>query len=161
MTQVIAANIMNNLQELPAIDCEKDCSCDFEKIFDKTLTIGDMKGALLENTEAFANFKDILNQASSEVNVENSLDLTLSRDITEIISELESAVEESKKDEDNAELAVIAVDSAPFQQVLTLNTASVEQEETLAVSQQIPFKQPAKTEKETLEELEIPLKEDV
>lgn len=143
MTQAIAANILNNLQEVPAKDCGMDCSCDFEKIFDETLTIGDMKEALLENIEAFADFKEILEQVSSEVNVENSLDLTLARDINEMITELRGVAEkanveleaelnseqsqeeneETDEETDEEAAAVIISETTPFQQILSLNTS--------------------------------------
>jgi len=73
---------------------------DFNKILDKTieqsdsLTLGDMKDISLNGDmfEALQAFKDVLFQTTREVNMENSLDLTLARDITEIISQLKSAI---------------------------------------------------------------------
>lgn len=85
----------------------------FASILDKTLenqnfTLGDMKGTNLlgDMSEKVDNFKDILIQAAREVNMENSLDLTLARDITEIINQLKNAVhpvltESNETDETN------------------------------------------------------------
>lgn len=73
---------------------------EFNSILDKTLhkketTLGDIKDNidLAEDVaEITDNFREILLQASQEVNLENSLDLTLARDINEIIGQLQAAV---------------------------------------------------------------------
>lgn len=84
----------------------------FNKIFDKAAgkeegTAGDIK---VENTDGdmqkkIESFKETLSQAAREVNMEKATDLTLARDITEIISQLQAAVngEFSLSDSINAE----------------------------------------------------------
>ena len=57
-----------------------------------------------EKAESWADFKEILSQITDEANIETSLDLTLARDINEIISQLKQAVEDTaevvKSDDD-------------------------------------------------------------
>lgn len=106
MTQAIASNIMNNLGELPVNSAVTDnVSADFEAIFDKTMTLGDIKNVLLEGASELTDFKEILNHVSNEVNVENSLDLTLARDINEIITQLKNAVTDSELNEEITDIA--------------------------------------------------------
>ncbi len=81
-----------------AATTDEKSSENFNKILDKTIdkssyTLGDMKnsnGDMSDNkTEDFEN---ILIQATHEANMEKSLDLTLARDITEIINQLRSSI---------------------------------------------------------------------
>lgn len=46
-----------------------------------------------ENSENWSEFKNLLTEISKEANVETSLDLTLAKDITEIIDQLKEAIE--------------------------------------------------------------------
>lgn len=94
-----------------------DKSADFDAIFDKSIdkehnkvlkenqesfitdtkTIKDAKDAFSQNASDksvdWLNFKNILKEITDEANVETSLDLTLARDINEIISQLKNAIE--------------------------------------------------------------------
>ena len=73
----------------------------------KTQTLGDVKesfqkigGAVSEEVQSF---KDLLSKLIDESNAESSLDLTLARDINEIISELKEAAGITNDEEENAE----------------------------------------------------------
>lgn len=154
MTQAIVTNIIKNLSEVSAKDGGMDKTADFEKIFDKSMTIGDMKNSKLEEVQSLSDFKEILEQASSEVNVESSLDLTLARDITEIITELRSAVEEAEPEEeaDEENVAVVVPETTPFQQIFSLNTPK----ETAEIVQKAPVEiiKPQEKTEESVEEVE-------
>ncbi len=73
----------------------------------KTQTLGDVKesfqkigGAVSEEVQSF---KDLLSKSIDESNAESSLDLTLARDINEIISELKEAAGITNDKEENSE----------------------------------------------------------
>ena len=111
----------------------------FNSILDKTLhkketTLGDIKDNidLAEDVaEITDNFREILLQASQEVNLENSLDLTLARDINEIIGQLQAAVS----------VAVNADSEAVSEIAESVNTAianTTESLKTLAEEIEIP-----------------------
>ena len=104
----------------------------FENVFDKTLnkivdkldsknvnsdnkvsTIEDVK-VLSQDEEqniesnSWIEFKDILTEITKEANVETSLDLTLARDINEIIAQLKEAVENASESiEDNVDVEMM------------------------------------------------------
>lgn len=120
MTQAII-NTLNNLENTllnnkvqnPAMD---KSGFDFERVFENksTKTIGDLKSK--ENPAAkpdeLEEFRKFLKKATSEANVETSLDLTLARDINEIISQLKDAVEEvSESEKSNLENLVSATET--------------------------------------------------
>lgn len=105
MTTAIA-NTLNNIEEfLPQTKQDStqnfgvDKNLNFKKVLDSKieenpqLTLGDFKKTFTNNSEALNNFKKILKKATNEANVESSLDLTLAKDITEIISELKENLE--------------------------------------------------------------------
>ena len=131
-----------------AVSGEKT-SDNFNKILDKTIdkdscTLGDMKKSNGDMSDKIKNFKNILIQATREVNMEKSLDLTLARDITEIIDQLKAAINEdlSEDESDNesdettdvlnisdndnvSEIQIPAENEHVFEQVLTMiNTLS-------------------------------------
>ena len=94
---------------------------DFKKVFDKTLDKNSDKSCINtntdentksettneildfeqvkeslnkeENSENWSEFKNLLTEISKEANIETSLDLTLAKDITEIIDQLKEAIE--------------------------------------------------------------------
>ena len=100
---------------------------DFKKIFDKTVdkvksnqsdtdklnhTISFVKEKGLEEkdnvnsakvVENWADFKEVLTKITEEANAETSLDLTLARDINEIISQLKDAIEQASEIIENTE----------------------------------------------------------
>ena len=110
MTQALTKNLDKITNTMLAADKQapsyaadsksnKTFSDDFNKLLNKTkekqnYTLGDIKDNSLfgDMSEKIANFKEILIQATREVNMEKSLDLTLARDITEIISQLKNAI---------------------------------------------------------------------
>ena len=123
MNQMVSSNFkLNNLEEMMTKAkspvettisvTDKDCR-NFEKIFDKTInanadtqiqegksigekqTINDVQvsNTLSNNDENWTEFKNILNEITEEANAETSLDLTLARDINEIITQLKEAIE--------------------------------------------------------------------
>ena len=103
-TKKVASEVTENKSS--GIDCMTQ---DFKKVLEKTidktskaeekvLTISDLKSGVEDLdteslTENWTEFKDILTQITDEANVESSLDLTLARDINEIIAQLKEAVE--------------------------------------------------------------------
>lgn len=122
MTQAII-NTLNNLEDTllnnnkvqnPSMD---KSGVDFEKVFEnkalksETKTLGDLKSEKPAiNTDKLEDFREFLKKATSEANVESSLDLTLARDINEIISQLKDAVEEvSEGEKSNLEENLLTV----------------------------------------------------
>ncbi len=105
MTQAIVNNLdmLNNavLTE-PAADADanQSASSNFDSILgeitknNENCTLGDMKNSDLDGdmSEQLESFKEFLLQTTREVNMEKSLDLTLARDITDIIKQLQSAI---------------------------------------------------------------------
>ena len=118
MTQTVI-NTLSNIEQMFSNKLEKqkvsetfnsstDKIKDFKKILDSTLsenreglTINDFKENILvrgdNNKIASLEFKKILQEVTEESNVETSLDLTLARDISEIISQLKEAVENANE----------------------------------------------------------------
>lgn len=122
MTQAVSNNL-NNLQEMVSqvnqvsnkitettraadvVSTEKvsDKLVDFSKVLEKQVakddakTIADLKnGNFVDQAETdWANFREVLSQITGEKNIETSLDLTLARDINEIISQLKEAIDET------------------------------------------------------------------
>lgn len=96
---------LNNLQNTDnAEKNSKDVIEDIKKIIEQCSDI-DLKGILKEKistaladteiTEQWVEFREVLSEIVSEANVETSLDLTLAKDINEIISQLKEAVEKT------------------------------------------------------------------
>ena len=152
MTQALANNldIPNTGSQKPASSAatvsDAKESDNFNKILDKTIdkgTLGDMKNSGGDMSEKMENFKNVLIQATREVNMEKSLDLTLARDITEIINQLKTAIdgeiaveekeetadsmnlEKKEEDDENTSAVVLPAEPQPvFEQLLTfINTA--------------------------------------
>ena len=113
MTEAITSNydLLNTAQigteVIPAVapvaETGMDKTSDFTLILDKQIsniqTLGDLKNTIKisDSTDKMADFKEFLAQATSEANVETSLDLTLARDINDIISQLKGAIDENSK----------------------------------------------------------------
>ncbi len=109
-------NISGDLKKVLGSNTKKDSS-----------TIADVKEVVSTDqkmTIVSEDFKEILEKATDEANVETSLDLTLARDINEIISQLKEAVEnateiiEESKEESSDE--VLANDLIEAEESLTL-----------------------------------------
>lgn len=115
MTSTIV-NTLNNLEKMLSTQSEvqkvseklhsgMDKAKDFKKIFDssisknETKSIKDVKDSQIMHNNSIASneFKTILKEVSKEANVETSLDLTLAKDINEIISQLKEAVEDANE----------------------------------------------------------------
>ena len=124
MTSTIV-NTLNNLEKMFSTQsevqkvCEKlhsgmDKSKDFKKIFDSSISKNETKSitdvkksqSMHKNSIASNEFKKILKEASKEANVETSLDLTLAKDINEIISQLKEAVEDANEAIDSVGVAL-------------------------------------------------------
>ncbi len=142
MTQAISTNydILNNMKlaaEQPPVSDDsgamKTTGIDgsvvaprFNTILDKTIkkadcTLGDIKNNInhtWDMAEITDNFREILMQASQEVNMENSLDLTLARDINEIVSQLQAAVSVAV----NADFESVNVENSNYTNAESLNT---------------------------------------
>ncbi|MCQ2753915.1 MAG: flagellar hook-length control protein FliK [bacterium] len=117
MTQALINNL-NDLQNslMQGQQSKKDLSTvtnpgkdekDFSKIIDsqidkttKPSTLGDLKNSLINN-DKLADFKKILEKATGEANEETALDLTLARDISEIINQLKEGLEDSTEESNN------------------------------------------------------------
>lgn len=107
-------DILNNAQisadtipaVTPIVKTAMDDTSDFTDILDKQIlntqlkTLGDIKNTvqLSDVSDKMADFKEFLAEATSEANVESSLDLTLARDINDIISQLKGAIDEQSQD---------------------------------------------------------------
>lgn len=122
MTQAISNNL-NNLQEMvsqvnqvsnkiPEVTKTTDLISkdnvsgklvDFSKVLEKQVakddikTISDLKNSKFvdKNETDWVNFREVLSKITGEKNIETSLDLTLARDINEIISQLKEAIDET------------------------------------------------------------------
>lgn len=130
MTQALVNNLdilsTDNQKSVNSATAVSDTktSDNFNKILDKTIdkgTLGDMKNSGGDMSEKIENFKNVLIQATREVNMEKSLDLTLARDITEIINQLKTAINDEITDEE------------PEQLVDTSDLANEDDEKTSAV----------------------------
>ena len=111
MTQAVT-NIYNNLNEALMKDTSVVSAvtkpADFTKVLDEKIdaesvpmTIGDMKSALNSNiTNMMSDLQETITNATNEANMENSLDLTLARDIKDIIKQLRSSLNISIEDID-------------------------------------------------------------
>ena len=124
MTSTIV-NTLNNLEKMFSTQSEDqkvyeklhsgmDKSKDFKKIFDSSISKNETKSitdvkksqSMHKNSIASNEFKKILKEASKEANVETSLDLTLAKDINEIISQLKEAVEDANEAIDSVGVAL-------------------------------------------------------
>ena len=134
MTQAVA-NTLNNLEQMISSQSNlqkvsgdtisaMDKTQDFTKVFESTLnkeisTIDDVKlktsqesAEIKDDTIISIEFKEILQEATDEANIETSLDLTLAKDINEIITELKEAVENTSEiiEDFSSEDSVVIVD---------------------------------------------------
>lgn len=171
MTEIAADNynILNNLKigevaDSTAAGSASGCGHDFGSVLDKKVetitekidktskTLGDVKNALLggELSDNLTDFREILKNTAGEINMENSLDLTLARDISDIITQLkESAAGNTDAevseltDEDEENEASADENLTAFEQLFALNsqnnlstmqTATSDETETLVSS---------------------------
>lgn len=113
-------NSLNNMNEtvnlgsvkIGSAQTESSNNSDFQQVLDlkndvlstdsSLSTIGDMKNptAIDDKTNKFSELKKILSQAFRETNEESALDLTLARDINEIISQLKGELDGLKSSDD-------------------------------------------------------------
>ena len=114
---------------------------------DKKLDFSEIKAAIkdLKNTnteemdivENWSEFKDLLTEITSEANVETSLDLTLAKDINEIITQLKEAVEKTDEIiEDSLDVEIAAKDSTLLNSEL-LNASDNKEEENINVNENL------------------------
>lgn len=170
MTQAVNNNILNNLEQMfsntenisksaEKITSGMDKSTNFKNVLEnkldkKSSSIDDLKNKDIsseDNSIKIANFKEILKQTTDEANVETSLDLTLARDITEIISQLKDAVENATKNIEDDSQEVKVDELADIEDLtetdidLTLETVNVEQNleenDNSDVGKELPFEQ--------------------
>jgi len=102
-----------------------------------------------DSVNSWSEFKDLLAEISNEANVETSLDLTLAKDINEIISQLKEAVENTGEiiEEESGEKVLADVfatleDVVESEDDLTLELDNeTNQEENLNSEQNLPFEQ--------------------
>lgn len=113
-------NSLNNMNEtvnlgsvkIGSAQTESSNNSDFQQVLDlkndvlstdsSLSTIGDMKNptAIDDKANKFSELKKILSQAFRETNEESALDLTLARDINEIISQLKGELDGLKSSDD-------------------------------------------------------------
>lgn len=126
---------------------------DFDKVYEKQVnteekqTLGDLKSrGLNQDIETnWADFTKILSKATGEANVETSLDLTLARDIDEIISQLKKAIDETVDETEDLVEKTVVVDELTTQNlteeevVENSETDSVETNELVIFEQLLTF----------------------
>lgn len=169
MTQAVNNNILNNLEQMFSstenisksaenVTSGMDKTTNFKNVLENKLdkeqsSISDLKNENIDtnNSEKLANFKEILRQTTDEANVETSLDLTLARDITEIITQLKDAVENAteiieKNDEKiNIDEFASVEDLTEVDTDLTIKTDEVEsnldKNDNSDIKNELPFEQ--------------------
>lgn len=143
-------NLDNMVSQKPADNIAMDKSgLEFDKVLDKTSkTLGDVKEQNSDKTsktlgdvkekfsiidsDELADLKEILKEATGEANVETSLDLTLARDISEVVAQLKNALpqkngeEQADEDESADDLVLENADTIMFAQVSSLQTGNAE-----------------------------------
>lgn len=141
MTQALF-NSLNNICESANLSSVKIGSAqtenvensDFQQVLDlkndslstdsSLSTIGDIKNPTTTDVKAdkLSELKKILNQAFQETNEESALDLTLARDVNEIISQLKGELEQKTSDETTVEteddVEELPQDTLLFEQVM-------------------------------------------
>ena len=126
MTVESILNVANNIEEvlltknvvpksndkLSGMDNKKNFKEIFEKNIEKNPTLKETPKLTNskkddENSINSVEFQNILRQATNDANVETSLDLTLAKDVSEIISQLKAAVESTTEiiEENSVEIA--------------------------------------------------------
>ena len=143
---------MNNINEAlfkNDVNLSMDKSTDFNKVFDNKLgekihTIDNIRSKHVgEDSQKLADFRKIVKKASEEAGIESSLDLTLARDINEIISQLKEAIKENSGLKNSGELTEDEL-SALQQQLSTLTNnlyddAQISEEFTSDIDTSIEF----------------------
>lgn len=137
MTQSLFSEL--NMVTLPnesglSVTSGMDKTKDFQKVFDaknselstqdSPSTIGDLKNttiATATSADKLSELIKILEQVSGETKEESALDLTLARDMDEIISQLKSSLDDAKdtKSEDSSDGSVVIDTSLLFEQILS------------------------------------------
>ncbi len=170
MTQAVNNNILNNLEQMfsntesisksaEKVTSGMDKSTNFKNVLENKLdkepsSVDDLKNKNSNTDDSsikITNFKEILKQTTDEANVETSLDLTLARDISEIISQLKDAVEnateiiENNDNEINLDEIGNVEDLTEADIDLTLENNGVEQsleeKDNSDVGKELPFEQ--------------------
>lgn len=145
-------NSLNNMEEMLLANNKKqtisdvasfgmDKPADFVKILNKTVakeknadselssktnTLGEIKLSAEESENNWVEFKEVLKKITDEANVESSLDMTLAKDINEIISQLKEAIQdasdiiETNSEEENAEVSTEVLENVSEEAVLVL-----------------------------------------
>ena len=137
MTQSLFSEL--NMVTLPnesglSVTSGMDKTKDFQKVFDaknselstqdSPSTIGDLKNttiATATSADKLSELIKILEQVSGETKEESALDLTLARDMDEIISQLKSSLDDAKdaKSEESSDGSVVIDTSLLFEQILS------------------------------------------
>lgn len=149
MTLSTAVNNLNNAETMLSIpQSTENTDTDFSAVLSKkTCTLGDVKTKTIDQSDKAADFKDFLSQVTSEANVETSLNLTLTKDITETIENLET---EEEADTDNILLFAQALETANHEIALETEP-QMEAAEAVDIAETAPEIETAdvKTESET------------
>ena len=155
MTQAVT-NIYNNLNEALMKDTSVVSAvtkpADFTKVLDKkidaenvSMTIGDMKSASNSNiTNIMSDLQETITNATNEANMENSLDLTLARDIKDIIKQLRSSLniniedaetEEKEISEQSDEIVISETENAEAEEAEDAETDTLKEKDNKAFEQ--------------------------
>lgn len=160
MTQALF-NSLNNICESANLSSVKIGSAqtenvensDFQQVLDlkndslstgsSLSTIGDIKNPTTTDVKAdkLSELKKILNQAFQETNEESALDLTLARDVNEIISQLKGELEQKTSDETTVEaeddVEELPQDTLLFEQVMAGLDKSFDYSQPLVQAQDV------------------------
>lgn len=127
MTSAVATNITNNIEQMLSTNTKNSemSNTDFSAVLeDKTCgTIGDMRNnSSVEENDNVADFKEYLEQVTGEVNMENSLNLTLAKDVA--VDENANAGDEKDTAEENNLLLFAQVFDTTQQATVDLDTSA-------------------------------------
>lgn len=158
MTIAAAVNNLNNVETMLSQKSTETTEMDFSAVLeDKTCTIGDIKNKTIDKSDTkLADFKEFLSQTTSEANVETSLNLTLTKDITETLENLESE-EETEADTENIILFAQALETANHEITLEVepqleNTEIADIAETTPETETVEVETEGKTQEVSLDE---------
>lgn len=119
MTSAATIKNLNNIETMLSNKSTETPATDFSAVLNKTCTIGDIKNETVNKSSKTSDFREFLSQITSEANVETSLNLTLAKDITETIENLES---EEEAEENNIILFAQALETANHEITLDLES---------------------------------------
>lgn len=159
MTIAAAVNNLNSVESMLSQQSTETPDTDFSAVLeDKTCTLGEVKNKTTDESDKVTDFKEFLSQVTSEANVETSLNLTLSKDITETIENLETE-EETEPDTENIILFAQALETANHEITLEVEP-QIETTEAADIAETAPEAETAEVNTES-EQPEVSFDEDM